>query len=186
MFRMSTFALRVAPERRMLMGTSLGRLIRQRRIELGLTQEELAERVGDGVRQAEISRLERDRVTLPRRGRLEQIAQALDVPMGELLARSGWVGAQEQEAFAPDAVEPPAESPVPAASGGVDTEMHEFRQASRREEMPQLADAIARARALTQRTEDVIRGAQQAYTHARRSSTTRRRGAGPPPDNSQA
>jgi transcriptional regulator with XRE-family HTH domain len=169
----------------MLMGASLGRLIRQRRIELGLTQEELAERVGDGVRQAEISRLERDRVTLPRRGRLEQIAQALDVPMGELLARSGWVGAQDQEEFAPGAVKPRAELPAPAASGGVETAMHQLRQASRREEMPQLTDAMARARALTQRTEDAIRGAQQTYTHSRRSSTTRRRGAGLPPDSSQ-
>jgi transcriptional regulator with XRE-family HTH domain len=51
--------------------------------------------VGEGVRQAEISRLENDRIVLPRRQRLEQIAAALDVPIGVLLARSGWVGAEE-------------------------------------------------------------------------------------------
>ena len=73
---------------------TLGKFIQRRRVELGLTQEQLAERVGGGVRQAEISRLEHDRVTLPRRQRLEQIARALDVPIGELLARSGWVGAE--------------------------------------------------------------------------------------------
>lgn len=67
-------------------------------MELDLTQEELAERVGEGVRQSEISRLERNRVTLPRRQRMEQIAVALDIPVGVLLARSGWVGAEEIEA----------------------------------------------------------------------------------------
>jgi transcriptional regulator with XRE-family HTH domain len=77
---------------------TLGKFIQRRRVELGLTQEQLAELVGGGVRQAEISRLEHDRVTLPRRQRLEQIARALDVPIGELLARSGWVGAEVIEA----------------------------------------------------------------------------------------
>jgi transcriptional regulator with XRE-family HTH domain len=74
---------------------TLGKFIQRRRAELGLTQEQLAERVGGGVRQAEISRLEHDRVTLPRRQRLEHIAAALDVPIGELLARSGWSGAEQ-------------------------------------------------------------------------------------------
>lgn len=72
------------------MPNRLGEVIRARRIELGLTQEQLAERIGDGVRQAEISRLEGGRVEQPRRQRLEKIAVALGVPLGELLARSGW------------------------------------------------------------------------------------------------
>ncbi len=76
---------------------TLGAFIRRRRTELGLTQEALAEMIGGGVRQAEISRLEHDRVTLPRRQRLEQIAAALDVPLGELLVRSGWTGADDIE-----------------------------------------------------------------------------------------
>jgi len=67
-------------------------------MELGLTQEELAERVGDAVRQAEISRLEHDKVSLPRRPRLEQLAKALDLPIGLLLSSSGWVGAEHIEA----------------------------------------------------------------------------------------
>lgn len=74
---------------------TLGRFVKRRRIELGLTQEDLAERMGEGVRQADISRLENDRVTLPRRDRLERLAEALDVPLGVLLARSGWTGADE-------------------------------------------------------------------------------------------
>jgi len=63
---------------------------------LGLTQEALAERIGEGMRQAEVSRLESGRVTLPRRERLERIAAALDIPVGELLARSGWSGFAER------------------------------------------------------------------------------------------
>lgn len=75
---------------------TLGKFIQRRRAELGLTQEQLAEKIGPGVRQAEISRLEHDRITLPRRQRLEQIAVALDVPLGTLLARSGWAGAEDE------------------------------------------------------------------------------------------
>lgn len=74
---------------------TLGSFIRRRRSELGWTQEELADKVGGNVRQADISRLENDRVGLPRRERLEAIAHALDVPVGALLARSGWQGAEE-------------------------------------------------------------------------------------------
>jgi len=74
---------------------TLGKFIKRRRIELGLTQEALAAEVGDGVRQSEISRLESDRIVLPRRERLERLALALDVPLGELLARSGWTGADD-------------------------------------------------------------------------------------------
>jgi len=72
---------------------TLGRFIRRRRLELGMTQEQMAGLVGDWIRQSEISRLENDRVTLPRRERLERIAEVLQVPIGELLVRSGWIGA---------------------------------------------------------------------------------------------
>ena len=71
--------------------TTLGAFIRERRKELGLSQEQLAERVAVGVRQSEISRLEHDRVALPRRDRLEQLAASLDVSIGELLLRTGWM-----------------------------------------------------------------------------------------------
>jgi transcriptional regulator with XRE-family HTH domain len=73
------------------MPASLGTFIRERRLELGLTQEELAARVGLTTRQAEISRLEQGRIALPRRERLEAIAAALDVSLGELLVRTGWM-----------------------------------------------------------------------------------------------
>jgi len=91
------------------MPVRLGQLIRDRRQELGLTQEALAERIGDNVRQAEVSRLEAGRVALPRRLRMEQLARALELPLGELLLGSGWVGAEDLEAAsdAPGAADDP-------------------------------------------------------------------------------
>ena len=77
---------------------SLGATIRARRMELGWSQEELAERIStddDYVRQSEISRIESGRVVLPRRKRLEMLAAGLDLPLGELLANSGWAGADQ-------------------------------------------------------------------------------------------
>lgn len=78
---------------------TLGSFIRRRRSELGLTQEELATLVGDNTRQADISRLENDRVSLPRRARLEAIAKALQVSPGLLLAKSGWEGGEEIDPY---------------------------------------------------------------------------------------
>ena len=75
---------------------SLGSVIRARRKELGWTQEELAERISaldEYVRQSDISRIERDDIALPRRQRLARIAGALNLTLGELLALSGWAGA---------------------------------------------------------------------------------------------
>ncbi|MEA2511069.1 MAG: Helix-turn-helix domain [Thermomicrobiales bacterium] len=69
---------------------TLGAVVRSRRLELGLTQEELAARIGGGVRQAEVSRLERGRVDTPRPRQLWALAAALGLPPGELLACSGW------------------------------------------------------------------------------------------------
>ncbi len=73
------------------MRPTLGQFIQTRRAELGLTQEELAERVGEGVRQSEISRLEHDRVSLPHRDRLDMLATALEVSLGDLLITTGWM-----------------------------------------------------------------------------------------------
>jgi transcriptional regulator with XRE-family HTH domain len=72
---------------------TLGSLIRQRRIELGLTQQELADRISTDeiyIRASEISRIEHDRVGLPRRARLERISAALELSLAELLISSGW------------------------------------------------------------------------------------------------
>jgi transcriptional regulator with XRE-family HTH domain len=76
------------------MPNDLARLVRERRQDLGLTQEQLAERMGGGARQSEVSRLEQGKVSLPRRLRMEQLALALELPLGEVLLRSGWAGAE--------------------------------------------------------------------------------------------
>jgi transcriptional regulator with XRE-family HTH domain len=76
---------------------SLGATIKRRRQELGWSQEDFAARVasrGDwAFRQSDVSRLERGKVLLPHRERLTQIAAVLELPLGELLAQSGWAGA---------------------------------------------------------------------------------------------
>jgi transcriptional regulator with XRE-family HTH domain len=71
-------------------GRALGAYIRERRIELGLSQEQLAERIGATKVQSDISRLERGRVSLPRPSVLMALAAALEVPVGNLLIASGW------------------------------------------------------------------------------------------------
>ncbi|MDQ3654733.1 MAG: helix-turn-helix domain-containing protein, partial [Chloroflexota bacterium] len=74
-----------------MMEKTLGQFIRGTRLAMGLTQEELANRVGAGVRQSDISRLEKDMIEFPRRERLEAIAAALDVTLGDLLIATGWL-----------------------------------------------------------------------------------------------
>ncbi len=69
---------------------SLGEAIRLRRLELGMSQEELAERIGADVRQSDVSRLERGKILFPRLERLNQIAAALGMSIGTLLIESGW------------------------------------------------------------------------------------------------
>lgn len=95
---------------------TLGSVIRRRRRELGWTQEELAERIsaeGEYIRQSDISRIERDLIALPRRPRLEHIAAALNLSLGELLSRSGWADADAY--FNADHASAPAE-PTPVAA----------------------------------------------------------------------
>jgi transcriptional regulator with XRE-family HTH domain len=89
------------------MPSTLAQLIRERRQDLGLTQEELAERLGPTVRQTEISRLESGRIALPRRLRMEQLARALQLPLGTLLLGSGWAGAEGLDSESPSAGDDP-------------------------------------------------------------------------------
>ena len=102
------------------MPASLGTFIRDRRNELGLTQEEVAERIGPSTQQSDVSRLERGGVALPRRERLEAIAAALDVSLGELLVRSGWMTAGDDLAAAVLNVETLSSSDIQYAQGVAD------------------------------------------------------------------
>ena len=127
---------------------ALGAVVKARRLEYGWTQEQLAERIsaeGEYVRQSEISRIENGRIALPRRERLERLAAALDLPLGVLLAQSGWAGAephfqpsgdapaperQRERHTAPAEVIPAQGRPAAIRSNGVDRgAITEFRQA---------------------------------------------------------
>jgi len=142
---------------------TLGQIIRSRRQQLGLTQEELAARIGGGVRQAEVSRLESDRVALPRRQRLERISAALGVPIGELLAGAGWTGADE--AFRPShdvALSPDVPSPIhdhrPVSDVGVRERVWDNAHLS------QLHEAVAQAHAIQTRTVQLLETSSQLTT----------------------
>jgi transcriptional regulator with XRE-family HTH domain len=125
--------------------TTLGDFIRERRQDLGLTQEQLAGRIGTNVRQADVSRLERNRVALPRRTRLEDIARALDVSLADLLVQSGWGAAAGQQ-----------------PAGTVDADrlpelVSELERAQRQlVELRQVFDQTATVLAATERTVDAI------------------------------
>lgn len=81
-----------------MMNKTLGQFIRGNRMAMGLTQEQLAERAG--VRQSDISRLEQDRIEFPRRERLEAIAVALEVTLGDLLIATGWLEIEHAQMIA--------------------------------------------------------------------------------------
>ncbi len=91
---------------------SLGEAIRLRRLELGMSQEELAERIGPDVRQSDVSRLERGKILFPRLERLHQIAAALGLSIGTLLIDAGWF-TDEESAQVAVAERPQRHVPVP-------------------------------------------------------------------------
>lgn len=72
-------------------GVALGAVIRERRQELGLSQEEYAARVGDGITQGDVSHLERGLIGRPRTLRMVLLADALGWSAAELMERAGWV-----------------------------------------------------------------------------------------------
>jgi transcriptional regulator with XRE-family HTH domain len=140
---------------------TFGQVLRQRRMELGLTQEALAERVGDNVRQADISRLERDYISIPRRSRLEALAQALEVSPGYLLMRSGWFNTDEEdmtstsgEGMAESA--PPQELASPVSDAQESPASHRVQSGETGASSQALHDAILRARELSEQTRDVL------------------------------
>jgi transcriptional regulator with XRE-family HTH domain len=141
------------PSRHTWTQRSLGTAILQRRLDLGLTQAALAERVascGDwGFRQSDISRLERGIVTLPSFTRMRSLAAALEMPVGELLARSGWAGAEEaflatdlppagQDQAQPETLRT-GQAQEPALQIASSDEIQELR-----EEIVQLREAVSR------------------------------------------
>lgn len=148
-------------------GGSLGAYVRRRREELGLTQEELAERIGEGARQSDISRLEREKVMLPRRRRLERMAEALGVSLGTLFREAGWLEGDDQSASNPPDLHDEAvlmpDLDDEGEAGALVFEEHE-----------RLHETLMRAAEVHDRTNRVIQEARAAVAKARR---TRRGGA---------
>lgn len=74
---------------------SLGRAIRQRRLDLGLSQVEVAERMGSEFRQSDISRIEQGRVQFPRPQLLMALAGSLNISIIDLMVEAGWLTPEE-------------------------------------------------------------------------------------------
>jgi transcriptional regulator with XRE-family HTH domain len=72
------------------MHSVFGDFIRERRLHLNLTQEQLAERMGGAYTQSEISRLERGHIGLPRLSTIIRLAAAMEVSVGDVLIAGGW------------------------------------------------------------------------------------------------
>lgn len=125
------------------MTRSLGQVIAARRREMSLTQEQFAELLGEGVRQSEISRLERGLVTMPRPERLQRIADVIDVPVGELLLLTAWAGPVAEAADAPSGDNQPESSTAPEAHTPA-------------ERSPELEDVLDRARATMEETRRIL------------------------------
>jgi transcriptional regulator with XRE-family HTH domain len=143
---------------------TLGEAIKARRLELGWSQEELARRMinhGDlTFRQSDVSRLERGKVALPHRDRLEHMAAVLGLSLGELLARSGWSGWCDRsvEAIVPADASGPGDLPIvvmETRDRGTWTDWEEPARGSAR-----LREALVRSRRTIARSEQVLEQAK--------------------------
>ena len=109
------------------------------------------------MHQSDVSRLERGKVARPRRDRLARIAQALGLPLGELLARSDWAGAEAE--FGPVGATPKRvpRPPMPSTAVG--------RPVVRD---PWLRELIAQARKTRAQAEAVLRRCEEVWGLANR------------------
>jgi transcriptional regulator with XRE-family HTH domain len=140
---------------------TLGEAIRVRRRELGWSQEELAHRMIDHgdvtFRQSDVSRLERGKVVLPHRDRLEHLAAVLGLSLGELLARSGWSGWGDKpaEAIAPADAAAPGVAPAVALPTRAPAEWAPSQEPASGN--ARLREAVAQARRTIARSEHVLK-----------------------------
>ncbi len=74
---------------------NLGRVVRRRRLELGFSQIELAERMACNVQQSDVSRIERGQIPWSRPDLLNALASALIVDPVELITQAGWMTPEE-------------------------------------------------------------------------------------------
>jgi transcriptional regulator with XRE-family HTH domain len=81
----------------------LGRFARERRTELGLTQHQLAERLGWS--QERVSVLENGKYGMPSVPLLSRLSEALEVPLADILDAAGFSVARETAGAPPDEAE---------------------------------------------------------------------------------
>jgi len=133
-----------------------------------MSQEDLAVRVSDqgsDITQADVSRIELGKVALPRRQRLEHLAAALELSLGELLEASGWVGAVERFIVEDTAPAPPRASSTPSQPSPV--ERRTTRQPVWDWPAPASSDALATMDAIVLLRTAISR-AQEPVTRATR------------------
>ncbi len=141
---------------------SLGMVIRDRRLALGWSQEELATRasaLGGALRQSDISRMERGKIGLPRYDRLVDLADALALPVGELLTQAGWNGADRligsSSSWLDVAGEPAALAPEPEPAAS--------RPGRPTERDPRLWEAITQAQQTRNRTRELLQRCSETW-----------------------
>jgi transcriptional regulator with XRE-family HTH domain len=76
---------------------TLGAFIRDRRDGLGMTQEDFADRVDDGMTPGDVSQLERGKVGLPKPRRMIALANALQMHVCDLYVAAGFPEFGERE-----------------------------------------------------------------------------------------
>jgi transcriptional regulator with XRE-family HTH domain len=150
----------------------LGAVIRQRRLDLGWSQEELAARVselGSVLRQSDISRLELGKVDLPRRERLVHLAVVLELSVGELLLRSGWAGAEWRDQHPADIPKAGAALDVAQLTADAEASAAPARQPERPMARDgRLADLLVQAQQTRARTAEVLQHSQTIWELANR------------------
>jgi transcriptional regulator with XRE-family HTH domain len=143
---------------------TLGEAIKARRLELGLSQEELARRMIDRgdltFRQSDVSRLERGKVALPHRDRLEHMAAVLGISLGELLARSGWSGWCDRsvEAIVPADDSGPEDVPIVVLEARDSVKWTDWEEPERGD--ARLREALDQSRRTIARSEQVLKQAK--------------------------
>ena len=157
---------------------TLGEAIKARRLELGWSQEELAQRMIDHgdvtFRQSDVSRLERGKVVLPHRERLEHLAAVLGLSLGEILARSGWSGwcDRSNEAIVPADAAVSGDAPVAMLETGDPGGWRGWEEPALRN--ARLREALVRSRRTIARSEHVLKQAKVLQTNFEQPDPGRR------------
>lgn len=150
---------------------SLGAAIKARRRQLGWSQEELAQRVaacGDVTfRQSDVSRLECGKIALPHRDRLAHIATVLGLSIGELLARSGWAGADAAFTTPSFGAAIVSGDHEPARAANV-APAGPLAGAALREERRRSVELIAQAQAAWERSQEILQQCEITRAKAKR------------------